>query len=297
MCEWHSSSSETRILQFTRLDRSLEALIELAFITTDDNNAKLKCHQLVQIAAENSMSPSELSSIFNQLVFFLNASFPAQMDGQALLSQWEQCEKLASNVMFILKSYRRLRDQIHPPVLLAEVACRCSWYYYEKGQYSAAIEMAEDAISLCEHALERGNHPGYSEWFVRDMISHQVNTKTAVAKRIPTPDHGLSLAEEVLRIRESNRRELNQEDDMWIAAARGNLAVSLMAVGRDDEALRILLVLIDRPDMKSNKDVYLSNLCLCLTHLGHWEEALDCGEKARNLISSQWGEDTAQMAT
>ncbi|CAM1508137.1 Fc.00g049850.m01.CDS01 [Cosmosporella sp. VM-42] len=278
------------------LDNSIEALLGLALITVDTNVSLLKCHRLIRIAVETSLTPGVLSLAFNRLVFFLNASFPMQSDGRPLHAQWKQCEEYAGSVRSTLKSYELHKSELTAPILLCEVVCRCSWYYFEKGQFAIAEKMADRAISLCEEALKCGEHPGYSEWFVRDMISHHINTKASIAREQPSADYGLELSQEVCRIRQENRREDVADDDTWIAAANGNLAVSLIAVGRYQAALEILHTMLDRPDLRSNDDIYMSNACLCYLSMGLIDEALTFSGYAADAVRRLRGDDSAQMA-
>lgn len=173
------------------------------------------------------------------------------------------------------------------------IMCR---YFYEKGQYSTALEMTTKGVAICEHALGDNTHPGYSEWAATDMISHLLNIKAAIAREGSVADHGVQLSRDVCKLRRENSREGDEEDEFWIAAAEGNLAVSLMAVGQAEEALEILLRLLDREDMEVNEDIYLSNTCLCLLHLGRLEEAERYGKLATEAVKRLRGDDTAQMA-
>lgn len=156
--------------------------------------------------------------------------------------------------------------------------------------------MVEKAMSICEKALNDGQHPGYSEWFVRDMVSHLVNVRATIAREKPDLDYGLALSQEVCDIRERNRRTGSFEDATWIAAARGNMAVSMMEIGRSEEALAILLELLLRPDMKPNEDLYLCNLCLCYICLGRLDEAWLQNVRAAESVKAIRGDNTVQMA-
>lgn len=66
----------------------------------------------------------------------------------------------------------------------------------------------------------------------------------------------------------------SSKDEFWIASAKGNLSVSLIALGRTEEALEIILELLEREDMKLNVDLYLSNACLCTTIMGRLDIAM-----------------------
>lgn len=263
----------------------------------DDNNAKIKCHRLVRIAAERTMTDAEVAYILNKLVFFLNSAFPAQIHGEPLLSQWSNCNRFAASVISVLESCIRHTEVLNQPALIAEVAGRCSWYHYEKGWFATATELADQAIAFCKVVLTHENHFGYTAWYLRYVVSDQFNTKGAIGMKVPQTDHGLSMYQQALDIRVNNRQKDRAEDSMWIGAAMGNLTIPLMAMGRAEEALPKLLELVHREDMKTNKDLHLSNLCLCLYLLSRFEEALAASEAAVECIRRQWGDKDSRMAT
>jgi hypothetical protein len=75
--------------------------------------------------------------------------------------------------------------------------------------------MADEAISLCQNALECDRHPGYSSWFVKEMICTQLNVKAAIAAELPEADHGLALFQQIEHRRASIRRPGAEDDEMW----------------------------------------------------------------------------------
>ncbi|XDG08063.1 hypothetical protein ABKA04_007678 [Annulohypoxylon sp. FPYF3050] len=95
---------------------------------------------------------------------------------------------------------------------------------------------------------------------------------------------------------DGNPLHTNPEDDKWIAAAEGNLAVSLMASGRAEEAYEIISRLRLRDDMQSNLDVYLRNICLCLLILGRIDEALSANNEALQVARTKRGDSSEQVA-
>ena len=115
--------------------------------------------------------------------------------------------------------------------------------------------MAKDAIALCDESLTTSKHPGFSEWYVRDLTSYLYNVQASITLERVSPDSGLSLHLKIKAIREGNKRLGNSEDLKWLAAADGNIAVSLMAENRPEEAYPILLELLQRKDMEDRKSV------------------------------------------
>ncbi|OTA96823.1 hypothetical protein M434DRAFT_27437 [Hypoxylon sp. CO27-5] len=278
------------------LDGAIMNLRDRALVKLNDNTNRINCHRLVRQAVLKSMGHATKHTTFSQLVFYLNASFPTQEDGRPLHSKWTSCEVLASQVSALLESYSLYRNELGHPILLCEVAARCAWYFLESGRYLAARQMAEQSLDLCDSALRQGYHPGYSTWFVKDMTSHLYNVLATIERERPDHDFGVSLSKKVLDIRINNRRDSNPEDDMWIAAAEGNLAVSLMDCGRSTEAYEIILRLRQRDDMKANEDIYLRNTCVCLLKLGRLDEALEVNGEAINAAREKRGESSEQVA-
>ncbi|KAI0886344.1 uncharacterized protein GGS22DRAFT_179230 [Annulohypoxylon maeteangense] len=278
------------------LNGAIMNLRNRALVKINDDTNHISCHRLVRHAVLKSMNKNTKLETFNQVVFLLNASFPTQEDGKPLHSKWKSCETLANQVSTLLYSSSLYTTEIGHPILLCEVAVRCAWYFLELGRYHAAGKMAEQAISICNLALQEKSHLGYSVFFIQDMISHHFNVLATIERQRPGPDFGISLSEKVRDIRVRNRRPSNPQDDMWIAAAEGNLAVSLMASGRATEAYEILLRLRQRDDMKANLDAYLRNSCLCLLILGRVDEAMAVNDEALDTATAKRGESSEQVA-
>ncbi|KAI1445428.1 hypothetical protein F5Y02DRAFT_386167 [Annulohypoxylon stygium] len=278
------------------MDGAIVNLRERALLKFNDDTSQISCHHLIRHAVVKSMNDDTKLETLSRVVFLLNASFPTQEDGNPLHSKWKSCETLASQVSAVLYSCSLFKVEIGRPILLCEIAVRCAWYFLELGQYQAARHMAEQAIDICDLALKQKSHPGYSTWFVQDMISHHYNVLATVERERPGPDFGMTLSQKVLDIRINNKRIANPEDDRWIAAAEGNLAVSLMASGRAGEAYEIISRLRLRDDMQSNLDVYLRNTCLCLLILGRIDEALSANNEALQEARTKRGDTSEQVA-
>lgn len=156
--------------------------------------------------------------------------------------------------------------------------------------------MAKDAIALCDESLTTSKHPGFSEWYVRDLTSHLYNVQASIMFETVSPDSGLGLHLRIKAIREGNKRLGNSEDLKWLAAADGNIAVSLMAENRPEEAYPILLELLQRKDMETNKDIYMSNICICLMQMRRFGEALAFCFESMVTVQQLRGKCSAQMA-
>jgi hypothetical protein len=59
--------------------------------------------------------------------FFAQCSFPEQMNGVALWNQWRDCEDYNMQVSSLLEKYLWYKENLDPPILLCEIARRCTW--------------------------------------------------------------------------------------------------------------------------------------------------------------------------
>ncbi|KAF2804621.1 uncharacterized protein BDZ99DRAFT_397743 [Mytilinidion resinicola] len=283
------------VLMSNRLDQAISALMGRSLVTRKQGADCISCHRLVQSAVLFYMPRDQRVVAFNKLQFYLNGAFPQQGDGEPLHSQWKRCEEFSSHVLALLDTYKWVKDDVQSPILLCEITSRCAWFYFERGDMSIAHKLASDAILICEKALLLSNHPGYSEWYVKDQLGHLYNVRASVAYETGKTGDALNLHSKIKSMRLANMREGNL-DDKWLAAADGNLAVSLMAEGKPEIALPLVLSLLERPDMGPNEDVYLNNACVCHMLLGDYVNALKYGSKAMAAVRRLRGEESAQMA-
>lgn len=156
--------------------------------------------------------------------------------------------------------------------------------------------MADRAIRICNAALSNGMHPGYSDWFVRDMITYQLNVLATIQREQPNGDHGLAYQQRVLEIRCANMRPENASDAFWVASAEGNLAVSLMDCGHVTESIEILENLQRKDGLRINADIYTANLGLAHALLGDFRAALKFTSEAKIIVFSDLERSTEQSA-
>lgn len=278
------------------LESSVAALLRVSLINRNREQDRIVCHRLVRIAVAQSMDPERKAEIFNQTVFLLNAEFPQQQDGKPMHENWKTCQELSRQVSSLLETYSWYKDEVGYPILLCEIVTRCAWYLFESGQYNIAFSMAENAIVLCGESLTTSKHPGFSEWYVRDLTSYLYNVQASIMLETVSPDSGLGLHLKIKAIREDNKRPGNPEDLKWLAAADGNIAVSLLAESRPEEAYPILLELLQRKDMETNRDIYMSNICICLIQMQRFDEALVFCFESMATVQQLRGKHSAQMA-
>ena len=160
----------------------------------------------------------------------------------------------------------------------------------------AAGEILEDALKVATSALEANDHPGYSENYAQYLTSYLYSAQGSIDYESMSPQRGYDLFVKAKDIRVRHARPNDAEDQKWIAAASGNIAASLRANDRHQEALLIYQELLQRDDVNANRDIYLSNICICLFQLGRLEEALDYSIKALGIARELRGADCEQIA-
>ena len=166
----------------------------------------------------------------------------------------------------------------------------------EKGQYATALDLSQKAMIICDQAIRTGDHPGYSTWFVRDMPTYLYNVQASAELEMASLHRALALHLKIRDIRKANKRPGNRDDEMWIGAADGNVAASFLVENRADEALPILQELLERDDLKANRDTYLMNMSLCLRLLNRLGEALQFCKRAMDAVTELQGEQSLAMA-
>ena len=157
--------------------------------------------------------------------------------------------------------------------------------------------MADQALSMCEIALSDGDHAGFDDHYIKEEITHLYNIKAVIALQKCEYEYGLALCQKIRDLRQEYKRPNDEYDEKWLAFADGNIAVALMGNDEPNQALPLLNSLLNRQDTSANKDIYMSNKCLCLFLLGHSNEAMETCLSAMEVIRVKRGPESAQMAT
>ena len=169
-------------------------------------------------------------------------------------------------------------------------------YAWEKGRFFASQAIADQALSICKTSLLGADHPGFDDHYIKEEITHLYNVKAVIALQKCEYEYGLTLCQRIRHLRQEYKRPNDEYDEKWLAFADGNIAVALMGNEESSQALPLLHSLLKRQDTSTNKDIYLSNKCLCLFLLGRPNEALDTCRAAMEVIRIKRGSESAQMA-
>lgn len=137
-------------------------------------SGSLSLHRILQDSVAHSFDTSTRSRSFNRVLFFLNGRFPVQQDGGQLFEWWCQCEEYVPHIVSAVRFYKKYRQHLGPPIMLAEIIRRCAWYFAYKiknllianqslGTYGRNINLKK-AKTLSEmpwQSAKRLIHPGY----------------------------------------------------------------------------------------------------------------------------------------
>lgn len=95
-------------------------------------SGSLSLHRILQDSVAHSFDTSTRSRSFNRVLFFLNGCFPVQQDGGQLFEWWCQCEEFVPHIVSAVRFYKKYRQHLGPPIILAEIIRRCAWYFAYK---------------------------------------------------------------------------------------------------------------------------------------------------------------------
>jgi tetratricopeptide (TPR) repeat protein/transcriptional regulator with XRE-family HTH domain len=141
-----AGSLETDAAQF---DLALAALRSASLVKRHPETRTLSIHRLVQAVLADQMEPAEGKDWIEHILRVVNAAFP---DGQ--FGTWAQCERYLAQALACL-SAAALAGSSLPET--GELLCKAGSYLMERGRYSEAGPLLEQAAAM----EERQPHPDY----------------------------------------------------------------------------------------------------------------------------------------
>ncbi|ROW10624.1 hypothetical protein VMCG_02057 [Cytospora schulzeri] len=176
-------------------------------------------------------------------------------------------------------------------------------YLFEKYQFHTGRWMVKEALQLCYEAGRIDTSTGWpADWALPRLSASLYLQLGSIEYESHTDGHGLKEFMESKDIRQQLINYWNDDYDVrMMQVCQSNVSVALMAEGRPDEAVAILEEIYDKADAKVKTTVVYTNsvlnLGLALGMTGHHEEAIAKLEEATRVISENFGENGAEMAT
>lgn len=266
-------------------------------------SGNLSLHPILQDSVAHSFDVATRCRSFNRVLFFLNGCFPLQQDGGRLFEWWCQCEEYVPHVVSAVRFYKKHRQGLDPPIMLAEIIRRCAWYLFEKHQFDEGKSLVRDGIAICKEAERPGALLGYTpERYIPRLLSDLYNVMGSLEYESNCEGHGLRWAKKARRIRQLLCVTLRlEEDEYMLQVFQSNIATDMLANGQPQEALS-LLEAVYKYDMSTggiNADNFYRTLNLSICHqlLGKYLEAMTFSNMVVKVIQEQIGEGSVSMAT
>ncbi|KAF2171408.1 hypothetical protein M409DRAFT_18524 [Zasmidium cellare ATCC 36951] len=156
--------------------------------------------------------------------------------------------------------------------------------------------MINQATRMCERAQRSKTHPGYSSFFVSDLLGHLYSIKGSLECVANFPGHGLKWKQKCRAIHAQIMRPDHSEDKRWLDVADMNIVVSLMAEDRFEEALTLSDYLLEQKESLAHRGTQLANKCICLIlHRRYDEGHLYCTQ-AMEVTKHSSGPESAEAA-
>ena len=90
----------------SRYHESLTILFSRLLVSETKESGRLIMHKLIQTTIENRLTSEETLSFFATALQLINASFPAQENGERLVNRWQQCTQFLPHVLRLLSIYK-----------------------------------------------------------------------------------------------------------------------------------------------------------------------------------------------
>lgn len=248
------------------LGNAKEALLQAKLINKDGTDGTLSVHNRVQKAALCRLGDIEKAKYFAVLVKLLSLGFPDtwSKDTGHQKADWNRCERYLPHV----RSHFTIASET-PAVLAsqphewADLLLRCSWYLYEKEQYTTTRSFTQTALDNFTHRKTLAYASAIELLGLIDLDLHRpgdalrsFEVGTAVRRALlPTDDPLIAFALNNLALAYTELCELEKAEECHqkaieirivnnsdrIGNSYFNYAVTLLRLGRANEAEKVLM--------------------------------------------------------
>ncbi|CAG7558312.1 unnamed protein product [Fusarium equiseti] len=294
---------ESPVKDTYELDTVVSELMDGSLVDRTVGSGNLSLHRILQDSVAHSFDVATRSRSFNRVLFFLNGCFPLQQDGGRLFEWWCQFEEYVPHIASTVRFYKKHRQDLDPPIMLAEIIRRCAWYLFEKHQFEEGKSLVRDAMTICKEAKKSGASLGFTpEIYIPRLLSDLYNVMGALEYESNSEGHGLRWAIKARSIRQFLSFTLRlEEDEYMLQVFQNNIATDMLANGQPQEALPLLEAVyeydISTGGINADNFYRTLNLSICHRLLGKYFEAMSLLNTAMKVIQEHIGEDSVPMAT
>ncbi|KAJ9605445.1 hypothetical protein H2200_010102 [Cladophialophora chaetospira] len=239
-----------------------EPFLQAALISKDTEE---RIHRLVQALGLRRLNDADRRKCFTVAISLLSLGFPEtwSKDVGHQKQQWSRCEQYLPHVNALVQHGRENNSLAENPDVWAELLLRCSWYLYEKEQYTyartftqtalrnftsqetLAYASAIDLLGLIDldlnnplqalSSFETGFSVRRSLLAPTDpLIAFALNNLALVRTELAELSEAEQLHQQAIQLRLQNNSDR-------IGNSYSNYAVALLRMGKPNEAERILM--------------------------------------------------------
>ncbi|KAJ5173639.1 uncharacterized protein N7500_001570 [Penicillium coprophilum] len=207
-----------------------EVLIQGALIDKSIESGIISMHRLVQRAVIRRMSVQERERIFSLAVTILAANFPdtysADVGHQA--ASWALCERSLPHIESVVSKGAQFKLFEKGNQAFAELLLRCSWYLYERENYTLARSYVDVAVK---------------KFVINDSLAYAsaVDLRGLIELDMCHPAVALEAFEQAYALRTA----ILSSNDPFLAANQVNLGLAFTEMGQLDKAYEYLQQSID----------------------------------------------------
>ncbi|KAJ5543129.1 hypothetical protein N7461_009132 [Penicillium sp. DV-2018c] len=237
-----------------------EALLQGALIDKSSESGIISMHRLVQRAAIRRMSTEERENMFSLAVAILTATFPNTYSADVghQVASWTYCERSLHHIESIVKKSEEFEIFENANQPFAELLLRCSWYLYERENYSIALPYIDVALK---------------KFASRDSLAYAsaVDLRGLISLDICHPAAALEAFEEAYKI----RTEILADNHSFLAANQVNIGLALTELGELEKAQDYLQQSINIRLMHNSDRIgnSYSNMASLLLRMGQPDQA------------------------
>ncbi|CAG8147427.1 unnamed protein product [Penicillium nalgiovense] len=235
-------------------------LLQKSLIDKSSESGLISMHRLVQRAVIRRMSTEAREGTLLLAMAIVAANFPDTYSADVghQVAFWNDCEKSLSHVGSIVNKCGEFKIFEEKNQRFAELLLRCSWYLYEKENYSLSRSYVDIALK---------------KFVDKDSLTYAsaVDLGGLIDLGICHPSAALKAFEKAYTIRKS----VLPSDDLFLAANQVNLGLALTEIGEFGKAHGYLKQSIDIRIMHSSDRIgnSYSNMASLLLRMGKPDDA------------------------
>jgi tetratricopeptide (TPR) repeat protein len=159
--------------------------------------------------------------------------------------------------------------------------------------------MLDTACEILEGAAAHNDHAGYHRIYIDRLTADLYQICGSIDYELNQPGHGMSwlARSKALRQRVIEYEQSIENDVYELTVTNANIALTMMAENKAQEALIWIEELLAYPTERVSKDIWTANLSNLYWLLGDYERSLALAQHSFDLTRKAHGMNSLRMAT